>query len=125
MRSRSHSIFFLLLILYSNVFRFYVRIEFLLCSSAFVTCPCFLSARRTLFFPPHQCSSFEMGHWFIETKRRKSKRERGREKRKSAFHIQENVTFRAYSYISSALCRVAMFTMRLFSRGSICLIANE
>lgn len=44
-------------------------------------------------------------------------------KNKISFYIQENVTFRAYSYISSALCLIAVFTMGLFSKGSICLIA--
>lgn len=76
---------------------------------------CFLSARlfSISFFKLYQCYNLwneDIGY--------------GSEQKINSFYIQENVTFRAYSYISSALCLIAVFTMGLFSRGSICLMAQ-
>lgn len=83
-----------------------------------LTCDVFMFSQRPPFFPIsffklYQCYNLwneDIGY--------------GSEQKINSFYIQENVTFRAYSYISSALCRIAVFTMGLFSRGSICLMAQ-
>lgn len=59
---------------------------------------------------------FEMGHWLCEQTKEQTQ--------KTSFRIQETVTVKTNSYISSALRQVAVFTMGLFCWGPIFLATS-